>query len=79
MTTNPVLAALDGSFADEIDFAIQYGFEFLLHLSVFEESPLGIWGKGDKEVDIAVVGEVIVENRAKNSKFGNLPTLTKVG
>ena len=47
-TTDPVLAALNGPFTDEINFAVEQGLQLLLHLSVGKEAPLGFGGKGDE-------------------------------
>lgn len=54
-------------------------FQVMLQTDKIEQTEITIWGKSDKDINVAVVAKVRPEDRAEKRKFGNLGLLAKFG
>ena len=77
MASDPIGAAFNGVFDDEINFAIEQCCKIFADLEGFGEAPVEVGGEGGEEVDIAVGAEVIAEDGAEEGEFGEVPFLAK--
>src|SRR3990170_5120363 len=76
---DPVLAPVDGSPAHQVDLPAEERYQFLFHLDVIEQAPVGGRSEGHEHVHIAVRPEVVPQDRPEQRQFRNLPALAEVG
>ena len=73
------MTAFDRAFSDQIDWATKEFLECNFNIFETEEGNFRLGVKGNQQIDIAIMVKVISNDRTKNSEFGNLPLLTKLG
>jgi hypothetical protein len=79
LAAEPVLALLDGFFADEVGFAVAEGFQLGLHVHFFKEASFGEGLVGDQDINVAIGVKVIAQDGPEEGEFGHLPALAKFG
>ena len=77
MASDPVGAAFNGVFDDEINFAFEQCRKVFADLEGFGEASVEAGGEAGEEVDVAVGAEVVAEDGAEEGEFGKVPFLAK--
>ena len=79
LSSQPVFAAGDRGFENQIDFAIEDLFQLVAHLHRLGEAARGVGVDVEEDVDVALGVKVVAENRAKEREFGDVPFFAEFG